>query len=116
MGGKNNFLGIAYLVVGGLCIVLGVLFTVAHLVKPRYGQCTKKYDDDLTAAENLAITPTSRGTTMPRRQRPRLAAIQEGKTVMTTYMTGSIGVWRRLSGKFCLLVLSFGHHPQFRDY
>jgi hypothetical protein len=36
MGGKNPFLGIAYVVVGGLCIVLGVVFTVAHLVKPRY--------------------------------------------------------------------------------
>lgn len=36
MGGKNPFLGIAYVVVGGICIVLGALFTVAHLVKPRY--------------------------------------------------------------------------------
>lgn len=36
MGGKNPFLGIAYVVVGGLCIVLGVVFTVAHLVKPRH--------------------------------------------------------------------------------
>lgn len=36
MGGKNNFLGIAYLVVGGLCIVMGVFFTVAHLIKPRF--------------------------------------------------------------------------------
>jgi hypothetical protein len=36
IGGKNPFLGIAYVVVGGLCIVLGTIFTVAHLVKPRY--------------------------------------------------------------------------------
>jgi hypothetical protein len=38
IGGKNPFLGIAYVVVGGLCVLLGALFTVAHLVKPRYVQ------------------------------------------------------------------------------
>lgn len=36
MGGKNDFLGIAYIVVGGLCIILGAFFTVANLIKPRY--------------------------------------------------------------------------------
>lgn len=36
MGGRNPFLGIAYVVVGGLCIVLGAIFTVTHLLKPRY--------------------------------------------------------------------------------
>ncbi|KAI1850756.1 hypothetical protein JX265_004468 [Neoarthrinium moseri] len=35
MGGKNPFLGILYVVVGGLCIVLGAVFTVTHLIKPR---------------------------------------------------------------------------------
>jgi len=35
MGGKNSFLGIAYVVVGGICIVLGALFTVTHLIRPR---------------------------------------------------------------------------------
>ncbi|KAL2758646.1 hypothetical protein ACRALDRAFT_1040590 [Sodiomyces alcalophilus JCM 7366] len=35
MGGRNNFLGISYIVVGGLCIVLGAIFTVTHLLKPR---------------------------------------------------------------------------------
>nr|POF17649.1 meiotically up-regulated gene 89 protein [Quercus suber] len=35
MGGKNPFLGIAYIVVGGLCIVLGTLFTLTQLIRPR---------------------------------------------------------------------------------
>ncbi|KAK7744462.1 alkylphosphocholine resistance protein lem3 [Cytospora paraplurivora] len=35
MGGRNTFLGIAYVVVGGICIVLGAIFAVTHLVHPR---------------------------------------------------------------------------------
>lgn len=35
MGGKNPFLGIAYVVVGGVCILLGALFLATHLIKPR---------------------------------------------------------------------------------
>lgn len=35
LGGKNDFLGIAYLTVGGLCFFLAMVFTIIYLVKPR---------------------------------------------------------------------------------
>ncbi|KAF6174585.1 hypothetical protein GIB67_006237 [Kingdonia uniflora] len=35
IGGKNDFLGIAYLTVGGLCLFLAISFIVVYVVKPR---------------------------------------------------------------------------------
>ncbi|CAN7001798.1 hypothetical protein IGI04_020578 [Brassica rapa subsp. trilocularis] len=35
LGGKNDFLGIAYLTVGGICFFLALVFTIMYLVKPR---------------------------------------------------------------------------------
>eukprot|EP01137_Pigoraptor_chileana_P027978 Opistho-2@11337 len=35
LGGKNPFLGIAYLVVGCICILLGLAFLIKHIVSPR---------------------------------------------------------------------------------
>ncbi|KAI9292268.1 LEM3 family/CDC50 family protein [Neoconidiobolus thromboides FSU 785] len=35
LGGKNPYLGIAYLVVGGVCVLFGLIFTIRHIVKPR---------------------------------------------------------------------------------
>ncbi|KAF2671733.1 Lem3/Cdc50 [Microthyrium microscopicum] len=53
MGGKNPFLGIAYIVVGGLCILLGALFTATHIIKPRkLGDHTYlSWDKEPTAAQ-----------------------------------------------------------------
>ncbi len=31
VGGKNDFLGVAYMVVGSLCILLGIVFLGIHL-------------------------------------------------------------------------------------
>ncbi|KAL8159885.1 hypothetical protein V2J09_001422 [Rumex salicifolius] len=35
LGGKNEFLGIAYLTVGGLCFFLALSFSLIYLIKPR---------------------------------------------------------------------------------
>ncbi|XP_075523048.1 ALA-interacting subunit 3-like [Primulina tabacum] len=35
LGGKNDFVGIAYLTVGGLCIGLAIVFALIYLIKPR---------------------------------------------------------------------------------
>jgi hypothetical protein len=35
MGGQNSFLGIAFIVVGGICLLMGAIFTAGSLIKPR---------------------------------------------------------------------------------
>lgn len=35
IGGKNDFLGVAYLTIGGLCLFLATCFILVYVVKPR---------------------------------------------------------------------------------
>jgi hypothetical protein len=50
LGGKNPFLGVAYIVVGALCIVIGFIFLIIHL---RIGKRSKK----ARSVELTALTP-----------------------------------------------------------
>lgn len=36
IGGKNNFIGVAYVAIGGICIFVAMGFVVLYVVKPRY--------------------------------------------------------------------------------
>jgi hypothetical protein len=64
VGGRNPFLGIAYVVVGGVCIILGTVFTVTHLIRPRFVSPSLSSSPVANSIlENLVITLISRGTT-----------------------------------------------------
>ncbi|KAF8389630.1 hypothetical protein HHK36_024149 [Tetracentron sinense] len=54
IGGKNDFLGIAYLTVGGLCLFLAICFILVYVIKPRWEIlpeiCLQPTDDDSVTA------------------------------------------------------------------
>ncbi|RCH85041.1 hypothetical protein CU097_000500, partial [Rhizopus azygosporus] len=51
LGGKNPFLGIIYMTVGGIILLLGILFTLRHYLRPR--QLSKLLKDAAKGLEDL---------------------------------------------------------------
>lgn len=36
IGGRNNFIGVAYVAIGGVCLFLALAFVILYVIKPRY--------------------------------------------------------------------------------
>ena len=101
IGGRNPFLGIAFVVVGGLCILLGGIFTVTHLIKPRYvkwpHEDSRRVETD-KSLENLETTLTSHGTTTsPARPQPLVATTAVLRKALNKIWKAFIG------GKYCVV-------------
>ncbi|KAF4232929.1 hypothetical protein CNMCM8980_004671 [Aspergillus fumigatiaffinis] len=76
IGGQNPFMGIAYVVVGGICVLLGALFTLAHLVRPRklgdhtYLTWNNEQESTVTATGAFESKPSSVSYDMRRALEP----------------------------------------------
>lgn len=102
IGGKNPFLGIAYVVVGGICIVLGAIFTVTHLIRPRYAHLFKKNVPKLLILqllENSVTIHISHGT-RSRTMRPSRVR------VVHLWVCPQVAIWLR--------TLEVHHHLETR--
>jgi len=54
MGGKNDFLGLAYLVVGAICMALSLIFFIKQKKCPRQlGETSSKFSSTTNTSDNL---------------------------------------------------------------
>lgn len=119
VGGKNSFLGIAYVVVAGICVVIGVVFTLAHLIRPRSAPSFLMLGIVLTIADVLVIIPTCRGTT-PISHPPELRQdeITDHKApeltghgdVLMTFLFWRVALLRPLAEKYTIVFAASHRH------
>ncbi|XP_072934393.1 cell cycle control protein 50A-like isoform X1 [Epargyreus clarus] len=58
LGGKNPFLGVAYVVVGTLCLLLGIVLLVIHV------RCSKRYTSPISQSYFVDDEPTTQNAPM----------------------------------------------------
>lgn len=55
MGGKNDFLGVAYLAVGGICLFMAIAFIIVYVLKPRWVSIVQNMIVPIRCLRRLAL-------------------------------------------------------------